>query len=171
MKSCRNENFYNFLHKYLMNRLNEHLWSGIIHRSETGEVRKEDDVNFLDMEELLEYIRERYTDCPNFSIGSTSVDEKTLHIYVGVDQGHSHFLQTIMFASDREYCHIWTEDGVVSLDAFLQKKGYNSNPNVIVGSTYNDIQANNQFLKLLDSFIEWCDKHPEYALAHIQKKK
>ena len=153
-----------------MNRLNEHLWSGIIHRSETGEVRKEDDVDFLDMEELLDYIRERYTDCPNFSIGSTSVDEKTLHIYVGVDQGYSHFLQTISFASDQEYCHIWTVDGKLSLNAFLQKKGYNPNNNAM-GSTCNDIQTNNQFLKLLDSFIEWCDKNPKYAPAHIKKKK
>lgn len=32
--------------------INEHLWSGIIHRSETGETRKEDDVNLItDVEE------------------------------------------------------------------------------------------------------------------------
>jgi hypothetical protein len=154
-----------------MNRLNEHLWSGIIHRSETGEVRKEDDVDFLDMEELLEYIQERYIDCLNFPIGVTTNNEKALHIYVGVDQGYSRFFQTIMFYSDQKCCNVWTYDGVLSLDAFLQKKGYKSNTNGVYGLTCNDIQTNNQLLKLLDSFIEWCDKNPKYAPVHIQKKK
>lgn len=40
--------------------LNEHLWSGIIHRSETGEERKEDDVNLLDNKGLYKYLKKRY---------------------------------------------------------------------------------------------------------------
>ena len=43
-----------------MGRLNEHLWSGIIHRSETGEVRKEDDVDLLDIEQFQEYLNDHY---------------------------------------------------------------------------------------------------------------
>jgi hypothetical protein len=40
--------------------LNEHLWSGIIHRSETGEERKEDDVNLLDFDGLCDYLNKQY---------------------------------------------------------------------------------------------------------------
>ena len=40
--------------------LYEHLWSGIIHRSETGEERKENDVNLFDLLQLVEYLENRY---------------------------------------------------------------------------------------------------------------
>ena len=40
--------------------LTEHLWSGIIHRSETGEVRKEDDVNILSKKDFYDYILDHY---------------------------------------------------------------------------------------------------------------
>ena len=43
-----------------MSRLNEHLWSGIIHRSETGESRKEDDVDLLDIDQFQEYLNDHY---------------------------------------------------------------------------------------------------------------
>lgn len=51
---------YIISHKYLMSKMNEHLWSGIIHRSETGETRKEDSVDFLDRDELVDYICNNY---------------------------------------------------------------------------------------------------------------
>lgn len=42
-------------------RINEHLWSGIIHRSETGEVRKEDDLNSItDRYEFKDYLNNCY---------------------------------------------------------------------------------------------------------------
>lgn len=40
--------------------MNEHLWSGIIHRSETGEERKEDDINVLDLEGFKEWLKKHY---------------------------------------------------------------------------------------------------------------
>lgn len=40
--------------------INEHLWSGIIHRSETGEERKEDNVNLLDFDGLYNYLNKHY---------------------------------------------------------------------------------------------------------------
>lgn len=40
--------------------LYEHLWSGIIRRSETGEERKENDVNLFDLLQLVEYLENRY---------------------------------------------------------------------------------------------------------------
>jgi hypothetical protein len=43
-----------------MRRLTEHLWSGIIHRSETGETRKEDDVDLLDIDEFFDYLNNHY---------------------------------------------------------------------------------------------------------------
>lgn len=44
-----------------MNEINEHLWSGIIHRSETGETRKEDNVDFLDRENFYHWMLDHYS--------------------------------------------------------------------------------------------------------------
>lgn len=43
-----------------MRRITEHLWSGIIHRSETGKPRKEDDVDLLDICEFFDYLNNHY---------------------------------------------------------------------------------------------------------------
>ena len=43
-----------------MRGLTEHLWSGIIHRSETGKPRKEDDVDLLDICEFFDYLNNHY---------------------------------------------------------------------------------------------------------------
>lgn len=45
--------------------INEHLWSGIIHRSETGEDRKENDVNLFDLIQFVEYLENRYNEKGN----------------------------------------------------------------------------------------------------------
>ena len=69
------------MHKYFMRRMNEHLWSGIIHRSETGETRKEDDINLLDSDGLFEYIIDHYDHGERDTISSGSNESVEIYIH------------------------------------------------------------------------------------------
>lgn len=66
--------------------LNEHLWSGIIHRSETGEVRKEDDIDLLDINEFLDYLTRNYDLYPELNYKNTSF---SINLYTGIDDYNS----------------------------------------------------------------------------------
>jgi hypothetical protein len=159
-----------------MGKLNEHLWSGIIHRSETGESRKENDVDFLDMNSLLDYIQKRYDGCYGFgNIGITFNESTALRIYVGFSLKSNILTQVLTFYKDKCNedkcrCVIWPTSGEKSLNTFLQEREYETKTDV-TDVNVKDIETNRQFLKLLDDYIEWCDEHPEYAPSHIQKKK
>jgi hypothetical protein len=60
--------------------INEHLWSGIIHRSETGEVRKEDDVNLFDLLQLVEYLENKYNKKGDILYNER---EKKIYLFLG----------------------------------------------------------------------------------------
>lgn len=72
-----------------MKKLTEHLWSGIIRRSETGEDRKEDDVNVLDWESFKEYMNDRYVvygekPCKSYISGKSLILSINNHSSYGV---------------------------------------------------------------------------------------
>ena len=63
--------------------INESLWSDMEDRSIGDEIRKEDDINHLDFEELIEYVKDRYeVQIPNpnnfFAVGGWFTPETAI---------------------------------------------------------------------------------------------
>jgi hypothetical protein len=146
-------------------RVNEHLWSGIIRRSETGEVRKEDDVDLLDKSELVDYIERNYK-----CIWKHHIYINSINISVGgsIRMGST---ETISYFNDG-HCELRSVEWG-TLNKYLQEKGYNVKPiytiydeNIVM---CHNIKTNTQFLKLLDDFIEWCNQYFKCVIKKGEK--
>lgn len=164
-----------------MSKLNEHLWSGIIHRSETGEERKEDSVDSLDLRGLLDYIDENYESPWYCSIFKKRDGNCYAIVKINGHIGSGRIFQSIEFHEYDNFCEILVDresGGRRSLYNYLQKRGYDVKLHMreTMGIVYlikcNDIKTNKQFLKLLDGVIEWNEQNPKYSLGldHIRKK-
>ena len=154
-----------------MSKLNEHLWSGIIHRSETGEERKEYNVDLLDCEELFEYVKRKYKGCgpePD-NIGWYLVND--MKVCVGFSPKREEYTQSIHFNKKDGHCNL-KGLGTKHLETFLLEDKHYVGVKDARNNVFIFTRTNTDFLKLLDDYIEWCEKYPKYSYArdHIRKK-
>ena len=138
-----------------MKELYEHLWCGIIHRSETGEVRKEDDVNLLSKEEFYDYILDHYN-FPDLGKSIYSYSKYAMAFALVKNMGYS---ITYYYDDDTVCAQIYrpTDKGWDLID-FFKNNGYD----------YNDYRTffridlpngNQDFLKLFDLIVDYFQKH------------
>ena len=118
--------------------INEHLWSGIIHRSETGETRKEDDVNLItDVEEWVEYLEEHYSGLYTITYQTEKKIELSLYYY-----DDDYYIREVIF------CYIMNSN-----DCYIEYIKAKGNRKALYNDGYSE---NNLYSK---EFIEKYDIH------------
>ena len=141
-----------------MSRLNEHLWSGIIHRSETGESRKEDDVDLLDIDQFQEYLNDHYDITYYGKVVATGIDG-VYAIRLAVNGDYNALLK---LKSKKWYLIILCHPNIERKRTFLSKEIKNKYVNKIEDDggflatiTYEiNLQTNKDVLHFIDDFIK-----------------
>lgn len=117
-----------------MSKLNEHLWSGIIHRSETGEVRKENDLDSItDRYEFKDYLNDHF----NGFIYNSAEGEKEGSVDVGL------YLSSTLNSPRSIYFHYYMYSNRFTIE-------YKFSDSLIyapMGETYEDFNTNTLFSK------------------------
>ncbi len=162
-----------------MNKLNEHLWSGIIHRSETGETRKEDDVNLLDVNGFIDYLTSHYDLYPNYLNDAFSIEiysnyqddyitgitfryvmDSTKSIICVVSDGNAN--------SAIKHVHLFSDEFKKKYNITLIKNLYDKTDFII-----NKMMRNSDCIHFLDDYIEMCKNREndksEYKYCGITK--
>ena len=135
--------------------LTEHLWSGIIHRSETGEVRKEDDVNLLDKEGLFNYILKHY----NFPSNQFYVF-RNAHMAFGLTTKNltDYIINYYEYKSYEYVTIVMNGSRLVPSDIveFLKKHGIKTNIDIFTNQImFTPPIDNKSFLEIFDLVIEY----------------
>ena len=146
--------------------VNEHLWSGIIHRSETGEVRKEDDVNILSKKDFYDYILDHYTFPSDLNKVVHTYTKYAMAFSLAKNLGYS---ITYYYYDDKDVCaQIYrpTDEGWDLVD-FFENNGYEYNDFGTFFRIYLP-NGNQDFLKLFDLIVDYFQKHHN---GIITKKK
>ena len=139
-----------------LSQINEHLWSGIIKRSETGEVRKEDDVDLLDIDQFQEYLNDHYDITYYGNVVATSW---VYAIRLAVNGDYNALLK---LKSKKWYLIISCHPNIERKRTFLSKEIKNKYVNEIEDDggflatiTYEiNLQSNKDVLHFIDDFIK-----------------
>ena len=139
-----------------LSQINEHLWSGIIKRSETGEVRKEDDVDLLDIDQFQEYLNDHYDITYYGNVVATSW---VYAIRLAVNGDYNALLK---LKSKKWYLIISCHPNIERKRTFLSKEIKNKYVNKIEDDggflatiTYEiNLQSNKDVLHFIDDFIK-----------------
>lgn len=153
-----------------MKELTEHLWSGIIHRSETGETRKEDNVDLLDWEQFEDYLNDHYKIAYYDTVACT-MGNNFIRLSVNgcsvLLKLNNHIWELIIFAGHRE-------QNLIVHNLLLNKmvKDYivkilEDNPNRIKYET--NIKTNKGILRFINDFIK-MPKLEKFNIENMIKK-
>lgn len=156
--------------------LTEHLWSGIIHRSETGETRKEDSVDLLDLKGFTEYIQNHY-EIPSTNGGTVAGYSKTLFLIQLINQKR----KSAWITKRKNTPFIFSTDEPIIADKVGQKYSltptetktlflFDDEKSSYKNYELNDVINNNDVLKFLNDCISIITKLNKYNLDDIIKK-
>ena len=168
--------------------INEHLWSGIIHRSETGEVRKENDLDSItDHYEFKDYLNDHFN---GFIYNSAEgQEEKSVDICLYTTSTLYSILKSI-------YLHYYMSSNIFTIEyIFSDSLSYDSgdfNTNTLFSKEFkkkydihyrstgkyrktfkgNKKMDNNMCVQFLDDFIKMCENKEceKYQYCSIKKK-
>jgi hypothetical protein len=149
--------------------LNEHLWSGIIRRSETGEARKEDDIDLLDINEFRDYLTRNYVLYPKLRYKNTAI---VIDLYTGIDDSDYNYISfCYKMNSENSFIDIGTVyDDYIAINADIKiflnrctdefKKKYNIELNKDfynyqkIQFDINKLMKNTDCIHFLDDYIK-----------------
>lgn len=160
--------------------INEHLWSRIIHRSETGESRKEDDINLLDVDGFRDYLTNHYDLYPNYWNDAFSIEIYFNYLDEYITRITFHYAMnstksTICVISDGnansaiKQVHLFSDEFIKKYDITLIENIFDKSDFAI-----NKMMRNSDCIQFLDDYIEMCknreNDESEYKYCGIIKK-
>ena len=171
-----------------MRKLSESIWSDIEDRSSGDVVRKEDDINNLDIDGLYEYLKDTYKLSrfgESFSRNVVKINDETISIPILMEYTPKHMQQTLYFSikykNDEKYISIspslknWAPDVYDLLKHHFTFDEVIKRQNEIVGVHYIKIkpkdgsEATNKFyIDLIDFTLENVN---DYKLCKLIERK
>ena len=141
-----------------MRKLSESIWSDIQDRSSGETIRKEDDINLLDMEGLYDYLIHHYKGTNHFSHISTSASFNTIEVPIVINGGvyRVHF----DFNTNEIYVHYATLYMVnklfikVSKNFSLRSNSYEHTEVYIISPKDGSKVTNRFFIDVIDFIID-----------------
>ena len=170
-----------------LSNITESIWSDIQDRSAGEAIRKEDNVNNLDGEELKDYITNHYKPLNTFAIVTYAGGILCVPIIKIITQVDNKFVKktnhSIMYHPESEYGKICIVDDIIdSVDGLLEKlntsfeikESYGENTNgeytlYFVSPKDGSDATNKFFIEVLDFLLDNIPDSPNYKKS-IEKK-